>query len=139
MTDRLEELAPGFKDSIIEIVQSSPLDIWRADPAAAWGCPADSFVPGDKTSQWYDDRLPYRMPIKQLYACKGTWPIAFTWCATGYIAACLIARDLGIREQPWWTSRPGDYFARNQKRMMQAADAAAAAARTNWFTEARPS
>ena len=133
MTDKLDQLAPGFKDSIIEIVQSSPIDIWRADPAATWGCAADANVPGDKVSQWYEQRLPYRMPIKQLYTCKGTWPIAFTWCATGYIASCVVAEDLGIRDQPWWTSRPGDYVARNQKRLMKHADASAAYAEANWF------
>ena len=135
MTDRLEELAPGFKDSIIEIVQSSPIDIWRADPAETWGCACDANVPGDKLAQWYDDRLPYRMPIKQLYACKGTWPIAFTWCATGYIAACIVAEDLGIRNQPWWKSRPGDYLARNGKRFIKRADEAAAHAQATWFNE----
>ena len=137
MTDKLEELAPGFKDSIIEIIQSSPIDLWRADPAATWGCAPDSNVPGEKLSQWYDDRLPYRMPIKRLYACKGTWPIAFTWCATGYIAACTVAEDLGIREQPWWKSRPGDYLARNGSRFMKRADEGAAHAHTTWFDDAR--
>ncbi|MGH3639597.1 MAG: phytoene desaturase family protein [Mycobacterium sp.] len=135
MTDKLEELAPGFRDSIIEIVQSSPIDIWRADPAAHWGCAPDANVPGDKLTQWYEDRLPYRMPIKQMYACKGTWPIAFTWCATGYIAACIVAEDLGIRDQAWWNSRPGDYLARNGKRLMKRADEAAAHAQVTWFND----
>jgi beta-carotene ketolase (CrtO type) len=135
MTDKLEELAPGFKDSIIEIVQSSPIDIWRADPAATLGCAPDANVPGDTITQWYDDRLPYRMPIQQLYACKGTWPIAFTWCATGYIGACIVAEDLGIRDQSWWKSRPGDYLARNGKRFMKRADRASAHAQATWFNE----
>lgn len=133
MTDRLDELAPGFKDSVIDVVQSSPMDIWRADPAATWGCACDSNVPGDKQSQWYADRLPYRMPIKNLYACKGTWPIAFTWCATGYIGACTIAEDMGIRNQSWWTSRPGDYLARVEKHSTKLADQAAEKARATWY------
>lgn len=132
MTAKLDELAPGFRDSIIEINQSSPIDIWRADPAATWGCASDSNVPGDKTSQWYSDRLPYRMPIQNLYACKGTWPINLTWCASGYIAACIVAEDLGIRDQPWWTSRPGDYMNRHGNRLRERADAAAAQAETKW-------
>lgn len=133
MTDKLDELAPGFKDSIIEVFQSSPVDIWRADPAATWGCSSDSNVPGDQLTQWYDERLPYRMPIKQLYACKGTWPVAFTWCATGYIGACVVAEDLGLRDQPWWKSRPGDYLARNEKQCVALADKAADIGQALWY------
>ena len=135
MTAKLDELAPGFRDSIIEVVQSSPIDIWRADPASPWGCPPDASVPGINGTQWYADRLPYRMPIKALYACKGTWPIAFTWCATGYIGACTIAEDLGIRNQPWWTSRPGDYLARNGKRFQKRADEGAKLGEATWFSD----
>jgi len=134
MTDKLEELAPGFKDSIIEVTQSSPLDLWRADPAATWGCAADANVPGDSGSQWYDERVPYRMPIKNLYMCKGTWPIAFTWCATGYNAACAVAEDMGIRNQSWWKARPGEWFKRNLKRNMKRADEAAEWGERMWFS-----
>ena len=133
MTAVLDSFAPGFKDSIIEVVVSSPLDIWRADPAATWGCAADANVPGDKVTQWYDDRIPYRFPIKNLYACKGTWPIAFTWCATGYIGACVIAEDLGLRDQAWWKARPGDWVAKNAKRLMKRADEGAAHSEQMYF------
>jgi len=134
MTAVLDKLAPGFKESIIEVTASSPLDIWRADPAADWGCAADANVPGDKGSQWYDDRIPYRFPIKNLYACKGTWPIAFTWCATGYIGACTVAEDMGIRDQSWWKARPGEWFAKNTKRLMKRSDEAAAWGEKMWYS-----
>ena len=133
MTAVLDSFAPGFKESVIEIVTSSPVDIWRADPAATWGCAADASVPGDVVSQWYDQRVPYRMPIKQLYLCKGPWPIAFTWCATGYNAACVVAEDLGIRDQPWWKAKPGVWFKKNLKRMMKSSDEAAAIGEATWY------
>ena len=133
MTAKLDEMAPGFADSVIEVVTSSPLDIWRADPAAHWGCAADCNVPGDTTSQFYDARPPYRMPIKNLYMSKGPWPIAFTWCATGYNAACAVAEDLGIRDQPWWNARPGEWYKRNLKRHMKRGDEGVAAGNAMWY------
>ena len=134
MTAKLDEFAPGFADSVIEVVASSPLDLWRADPAATWGCAADCNVPGDQGSQWYDERVPYRLPIKNLYACKGTWPIAFTWCATGYIIACEVAEDMGISDQPWWKGRPGEWYKRNLKRNMRRSDEAAEAGELMWYS-----
>ena len=80
-----------------------------------------------------DERIRRLEDIEAL--SKGTWPIAFTWCATGYIGACVVAADLGIRDQPWWKSRPGDYLARNGKRFMKRADEGAVHAQATWFGE----
>jgi beta-carotene ketolase (CrtO type) len=88
---------------------ASPLDFWRSNPAATHGNPiGGDFVGG----QWIEDRLPYRAPVPRLYLSNAVWPPALSWLAAGYNAACVVADDLGIRDQPWWTHEPGSWLAR---------------------------
>ena len=56
--------------------------------------------------QWILDRMPYRMPLDGLYMSNGVWPVGLSWMAAGYNAAQTVAEDAGVREQPWWSSRP---------------------------------
>jgi len=108
--DLFEELAPGFKGQIVEEVVTTPLDIWRYNQVAYYG----QVLGGDFCEdQWILDRMPYRMPIDGLYMSNGVWPLALSWMAPGYNAASVVAQDLGIRNQAWWTHRPGQWFLNN--------------------------
>ena len=111
--DLFEELAPGFKSQIVEELVTTPLDIWRYNQVAYYG----QVLGGDFTEdQWILDRMPYRMPIDGLYMSNGVWPLALSWMAPGYNAATVVAEDLGVRKQPWWTHRPGQWFLNNLER-----------------------
>jgi phytoene dehydrogenase-like protein len=88
----------------------SPIDIWRYNAAAPYG----QVIGGDYTAdQFIADRVPYRMPIKKLYMSLGCWPLTLSWGANGYNVAQIVAEDLGIRDQPWWTHAPWDWFLKN--------------------------
>lgn len=116
-TEVLEQLAPGFEARILEMSHSTPLDIWRFNPAAVYGnSTGGSFTP----DQWMFGRMPYRMPIQGLYCCNGVWPVSLTTMATGYNAACIVAGDMGIRKQEWWSHRPAEWFRKNLKRLLPA-------------------
>jgi len=111
-TQILEELAPGFKALILDSFVDSPLDIWRRNPSAVYGQEYGGDVGGD---QWYLGKMPYRSPIPQLYFSNGVWPIAGTYLAGGYNAACVVAEDLGVRNRPWWTNKPMEHFLRKMQ------------------------
>lgn len=114
-TDAFEELAPGFKEQIMYSYVVTPLDLWRYNPSLIHGCASSgSYVP----TQWYLDRMPYRMPIKGLYMASSVWPPQFSVGAGGYNAACVVAEDMGIREQPWWTHSHTEWFFKNLERNM---------------------
>lgn len=110
-----EEMCPGFKKIMLDHIFYTPLDLWRYNPVAVFG----QVVGGDfSEDQWYLDRMPYRMPIQALYMSNNVWPLALSWMAPGYNAACTIAEDLRIRNQPWWRSRPVEWFFRNIGKLM---------------------
>jgi phytoene dehydrogenase-like protein len=111
--DILEELAPGFKSQIVDVLAVTPLDLWRANMSAEYGNGIGGSFVGE---QFYLDRMPYRMPIKNLYMSNSVWPVSLSWCAPGYNAACCVAEDMGIRDQPWWTNRPIEWFMENLER-----------------------
>jgi beta-carotene ketolase (CrtO type) len=108
MRGRLGALDPGFEEIVEYEHVTTPLDFWRGNPAATHGNPiGGDFVRG----QWIADRLPYRAPVPQLYLSNAVWPPALSWLAAGYNAACVVAGDLGIRDQPWWRAEPGAWLA----------------------------
>ena len=113
--DILEKAAPGFKSQIIDTLALSPLDLWRGNMASVCG---NGVGGGFSADQWMFDRMPYRMPIKNLYMCNGVWPVSLSWGAPGYNAACCVAEDMGIRNQPWWKSRPGEWMMKNVSRLV---------------------
>lgn len=94
---RIRALDPTVEIRSLDL--GTPLDYWRGNPAATHGNPVGGdFVVG----QWLPDRLPYRSPVPGLYLSNSVWPTSLSWMAPGYNAACAVAEDLGIREQPWW-------------------------------------
>lgn len=114
--DVVESIAPGFKNRLLEAYQWTPIDIWRGNQAAVYG----QVLGGDfSEDQWILDRIPYRMPVGQLYMATSTWPLALSWMAAGYNAAQVVAEDLGVRNQPWWTARPVAWFLQNIERVLQ--------------------
>lgn len=115
--DVMEELAPGFKDKILKQWVQTPLDVWRYNPSGVGG----QIVGGDfSEDQWLLSRMPYRTGVKKLYLSNGVWPVAATWMAPGYNCACLVAEDLGVRNQSWWTHRPVEWLLGNLGRLIAA-------------------
>jgi phytoene dehydrogenase-like protein len=113
-TGFMDQLAPGFKEQVLDVVHITPLDIWRYNPAGIHGCGIGGAV---TENQWMFDRMPYRMPVKGLYSSNSVWPVALTWMAPGYNAACAVAEDMGIRNQDWWTHCPVEWYRNNLKRL----------------------
>jgi phytoene dehydrogenase-like protein len=112
VTERLNEYAPNFKASIIASFAQTPLDVERRNPSAVHGCIEGGALTPE---QYYLNRpLPGfgapRTPIKKLYICNSIHPQATTNLAAGYNAACVVAEDLGVRDQPWWRNRPLEWW-----------------------------
>ncbi len=101
----IEALGPGFRDLILASSYTTPLDNWRRNPSAVYGHEYGGDVSG---AQWYMGRLPHRSRIPGLYFSNGVWPPSLTHLGGGYIAACCVAEDLGVRKQEWWCHRPYD-------------------------------
>lgn len=124
--DVMESIAPGFKDRIVDCYQWTPVDIWRVNPAAVFG----QVLGGDfSEDQWILDRMPYRMPVRGLYMSNSVWPLGLTWMAAGYNAAQVVAEDLGVRNQSWWSARPVAWFLDNIGRLLEPLELAAAGAK----------
>ncbi len=110
---QLERLAPGARDLVVSSIYETPLDSWRRNPSAINGNELGGDVSG---AQWYMGRMPNRSRIPGLYFSNGVWPAALTHLGGGYVAACCIAEDLGVRKQEWWCHHPYDQIAANLKR-----------------------
>ncbi len=106
----MSQLVQGWDGSVLDYYDWTPLDNWRLNRSARFG----QVVGGDFTEdQWILGRMPYRMPIPGLYMSNGVWPVGLSWMAAGYNAAQVVAADAGVRDQPWWTSRPCEWYFRN--------------------------
>ncbi len=115
--ETMDALAPGFKDLILQHLFYTPLDLWRYNPTGVGG----NVLGGDfSEDQWILGRMPYRMPIKKMYTCVGNWPLSLSLMAPGYNCACLVAQDLGIRDQSWWSHRPVMWLGANLPKLMAA-------------------
>lgn len=105
--EMFEALAPGFKNLVVDSLYYTPLDNWRRNASALYG----HELGGDATGkQWYQGRMPAKTSIPGLYFSNGIWPASLTHLGNGYVAACEVARDLGVRNQPWWKYKPMEYF-----------------------------
>jgi beta-carotene ketolase (CrtO type) len=101
--EMMERLAPGFRGQVVDSCYFTPLDNWRRNASAIFG----HEIGGDNSGpQWYLGRMPVRSAIEGLYFSQGIWPASLTHLGNGYVAACAVAEDLGVRDQPWWTSAP---------------------------------
>lgn len=122
----MNSIAPGFSERVIDAYQWTPVDIWRTNQAAVFG----QVLGGDfSEDQWILDRMPYRMPVRSLYMSNSVWPLGLTWMAAGYNAAQVVAEDLGVRNQRWWSARPVAWFLDNIEQLLEPMELAATARR----------
>jgi len=106
----MSQLVRDWDGSVLDYYDWTPLDNWRLNRSARFG----QVVGGDFTEdQWILGRMPYRMPVAGLYMSNGVWPVGLSWMAAGYNAAQVVAADAGVRDQPWWTARPCEWYSRN--------------------------
>ncbi len=118
ITDAYDHYAPGFKKQILNRYIYSPLEQERNNPSAIQGCWAGgSVIP----EQFYDKRPVAgvcvgggsRTFLKNLYLSNSIHPFGITPLGSGYIAACEVAEDMGVREQEWWTSKATHWYLEN--------------------------
>jgi phytoene dehydrogenase-like protein len=111
----MSQLVRDWDGSVLDYYDWTPLDNWRLNRSARFG----QVVGGDFTEdQWILGRMPYRMPIPGLYMSNGVWPVGLSWMAAGYNAAQVVAADARVRDQPWWTARPCEWYSRNLPRLL---------------------
>lgn len=107
MLESLTEVTGGAARQVIAHQMATPLDFWRANPAALHGNPVGGdFIAG----QWMLTRCPYRTPVDQLYMSNSVWPTALSWLAPGYNAAGVVMEELGLERPSWWRHEPGEWF-----------------------------
>ncbi|MBW2421277.1 MAG: NAD(P)/FAD-dependent oxidoreductase [Deltaproteobacteria bacterium] len=101
----LREYNPGMMDSVIDRYCNSPLDYYRKNPSQVMG----STTSGATSLKWFGTARPFpgcgapRTPFGNLYLSNSIWPFGTTNLGAGYVAASIIAEDLGVREgQDWW-------------------------------------
>ena len=105
--DMMERLAPGFRKQVLDSLYFTPLDNWRRNASATFG----HEIGGDNSGpQWYTGRVPPRSAIPGIYFSQGIWPASLTHLGNGYVAAGVVAEDLGVRDQEWWRSAPMERF-----------------------------
>ena len=111
----MSQLVKDWDASVLDWYDWTPLDNWRLNRSAKFG----QVVGGDfSEDQWILGRMPYRMPVPGLYMSNGVWPVGLSWMAAGYNAAQVVAADLGVRDQPWWTARPFEWYEHNLPRLL---------------------
>jgi len=101
----LAEYNPGMLDSVIARYCNSPLDYYRKNPSQVMG----STTSGATGLQWFGTARPFkgcgapRTPFPGLYLSNSIWPFGTSSLGAGYVAANIVAQDLGVRgDQPWW-------------------------------------
>jgi phytoene dehydrogenase-like protein len=99
----LRDMIDDFDAELIDSTYFTPIDNWRRNPSAILGHELGGDVSG---AQWYEGRMPNRSSIAGLYFTQGVWPCSLTHLGSAYVTACAVAEDLGVRDQPWWKSRP---------------------------------
>ncbi len=108
--DSLNELIPNLKSAKIARYCDTPWDTWRRNPSSRGHMSSGSFA----ENQFWSWR-PFagcgapRTPITKLYISNSMGSLSLTSLGGGYVCAKVVAEDLGVREQDWWASKPGDY------------------------------
>lgn len=122
VTERVEEYAPGFRDLVIERHTMSPREQERGNPSAVLA----NMIGGSAIPEQYGTNRPVpgvivsgasRTFIPGLYLSNSIHPFGATHLASGYLAACDIAEDLGCRDAPWWRAQPFEWFLTNLARV----------------------
>jgi phytoene dehydrogenase-like protein len=122
MTERYDAYAPGFKDLILERHVNTPMDQENSNPSAVRG----NMIGGSAIPEQYGQNRPLpgvvqngasRSFLPGLYLSNSIHPYGATHLATGYLAACELAEDLGCRDVEWWRSNPYEWFFANVGRI----------------------
>jgi len=122
VTERFERAAPGFRDLVIEQHVNTPLDQENSNPSAVRG----NMIGGSAVPEQYGMNRPLpgllergvsRTRIPGLYLSNSIHPYGATHLATGYLAACEVAEDLGRRDAEWWRAQPFMWFLENLGRI----------------------
>jgi phytoene dehydrogenase-like protein len=115
VTDRYEEYAPGFKDLVLERIVSTPMDQEHGNPSAIRG----NMIGGSAIPEQAGANRPLPGVVQNgvarsffpgLYLSNSIHPFGATHLATGYLAACEVAEDLGCRDVDWWRAQPFEWF-----------------------------
>jgi phytoene dehydrogenase-like protein len=103
-----ESYAPGFTKSILARFPYTPLDILRRNPSAVKGnwiggsvCPGQHYL----GRPFGGETVPPRTPLAGLYISNSIWPPGTTFLGSGYLTADVVASDLGVRHQTWWSGK----------------------------------
>ncbi|TDA63845.1 MAG: NAD(P)/FAD-dependent oxidoreductase [Clostridia bacterium] len=109
--DRVEDLlaqyAPNIKTAKVQRYIHTPLDMVRRNPSMLMG----TWSGGPMLPQQFYLNRPFpgcgapRTPIEKLYITEVNAARA-TWLLQGYVTACTVAEDLGVRNQEWWNAKP---------------------------------
>jgi len=101
----LAEYNPGFLDSVIARYCNTPMDYFRKNPSMVKG----GTCSGPVGQKWYGTARPFpgcgapRTPYGNLYLSNGIWPFGTSSLGSGYVAALVVAEDLGVKkQQDWW-------------------------------------
>ncbi len=117
-----ERHAPGFTGHIKERIIYSPLDQFRNNPSAVLGTWAGgSMIP----EQFYENRpVPgvlkgggSRTFIDKLYLSNSVHVFGNTLLSSGYMTACEVAEDAGVRDQSWWQAKAFNWYVENAARI----------------------
>ena len=102
----LREYTPGMMDTVIDRYCNSPLDYYRKNPSQVMG----STTSGPTSLKWFGTARPFpgcgapRTPFGNLYLSNSIWPFGTSNLGAGYVAASIVAEDLGVRkdQDSWW-------------------------------------
>jgi phytoene dehydrogenase-like protein len=102
----LREYNPGMMDTVIDRYCNSPLDYYRKNPSQVMG----STTSGPTSLKWFGTARPFpgcgapRTPFGNLYLSNSIWPFGTSNLGAGYVAASIVAEDLGVRkdQDSWW-------------------------------------
>ncbi len=117
-----ERYAPGFRAHIKERIIYSPLDQFRNNPSAVMGTWAGgSMIP----EQFYENRpVPgvlkgggSRTCIDHLYLSNSVHVFGNSLLSSGYMTACEVAEDAGVRDQSWWRAKAFNWYMENAPRI----------------------
>ncbi|MCG3170087.1 MAG: hypothetical protein CALGDGBN_01624 [Pseudomonadales bacterium] len=115
MTGLFDEMAPGFRASIIEQHVNTPRQQEQGNPSNVRG----NMIGGSAIPEQAGENRPLpgvcvggaaRTFVPGLYLSNSIHPFGATHLASGCIAANEVAEDLGARERPWWSSKPFEWF-----------------------------
>lgn len=118
VTERFEQYAPGFSDLVLERHVMTPAQQQMTNPSAVRA----NMIGGSAIPEQYGVNRPLagilasgasRTTIGGLYLSNSIHPYGATHLASGYIAACEVAEDLGCRDVPWWRAKPLDWYLEN--------------------------